>query len=759
MRWLLVAGYASLAIAWVFTNPAGAAPDEPANYVKALGIRDGQLAASPGQLPVSVAARYGVDGPRYAFANSTTRWVHAPSELLSSRFACNAFRPTVPAGCLSGQSATMLADQPTYTGAYEPFVYVLPSLLSWPAHDPMAGLLLIRLGFAVISVALIGLAITLLWSASAPSASMIGILLGVTPMVISTSATVSASAPEICAGLAFAAAIIRISRPGPVWSVAWIGFGVSGVVLALSRPLGVGWVALGVLVLLLMASPRRVLREADRTMWISCTAVGVAMAIALSWTLIALPHGGASVRQFMLQLPGTILALPDTLSQAIGVFGWLDTWLPPGAYVMWELALVALIATAFMVGNNHQRMCLLLLMSAGGAACLLVGAGILMPAGFGLQGRYVLPFLVIIPLFAGEVVAQGPVRLGLIRRESLVAATAMIAAAVQGISWYVNSQRNATGLPAPLLFFERSDWSPILGWLPWLCLVVLGCLCLVLGARGRSHARQVWMPRREPSGTRARRVVVLPAYRAEKTLREVVGKIPKGEVDRILLVDDASSDQTAEVALQLGIDVIKHPRNLGYGGNQKTCYTNALLMGAEVVVMLHPDGQYDPGLVPALCRAVEEGKGDVVLGSRWLGLDPAAAGMPSWKRLGNRFLTWTENRLLGLKLSEYHTGYRAYSRRFLETIPFAENSNDFVFDTQVLVQAASFGFRVAEIPAIGRYFEEASSIGFRTSAVYGLKTLGALAAYLGSEVGIPSRWLKARRTSTVAEISPEEAAA
>jgi glycosyltransferase involved in cell wall biosynthesis len=222
----------------------------------------------------------------------------------------------------------------------------------------------------------------------------------------------------------------------------------------------------------------------------------------------------------------------------------------------------------------------------------------------------------------------------------------------------------------------------------------------------------------------------------------VVAQIPRAEVDRILLVDDASSDRTAELALELGIDVIKHPRNLGYGGNQKTCYANALLRGADTVVMLHPDGQYDPSLVPALCAAVEAGNGDIVLGSRWLGLDPAAAGMPWWKRLGNRFLTWTENQVLGLSLSEYHTGYRAYSRQFLETVPFAENSNDFVFDTQILVQAARFRLKVAEIPAIGRYFAEASSVGFQTSTVYGLKTLVALLVYLANRLGFPCRWLE-----------------
>ena len=242
-------------------------------------------------------------------------------------------------------------------------------------------------------------------------------------------------------------------------------------------------------------------------------------------------------------------------------------------------------------------------------------------------------------------------------------------------------------------------------------------------------------------GPRPRRVIVLPAYRAAKTLVEVVGDIPAGHADRILLVDDASADATVSVATALHLDVIRHRKNLGYGGNQKTCYQRALQMGADVVVMLHPDGQYDPAIIPNLCRVIEAGEADIVLGSRWLGLDPAKAGMPWWKRLGNRFLTSTENRVLGLKLSEYHTGYRAYSRRFLETIPFLENSDDFVFDTQVLIQAATFGFKIGEVPAIGRYHEDASSVSFKTSTVYGLKTLGALLRYVLHRAGFRSEWL------------------
>ena len=251
----------------------------------------------------------------------------------------------------------------------------------------------------------------------------------------------------------------------------------------------------------------------------------------------------------------------------------------------------------------------------------------------------------------------------------------------------------------------------------------------------------VRLPQLDWSGPRPHRVIVLPAYRAARTLAEVVSEIPAGHADRILLVDDASRDATVSVATALRLDVIRHPQNLGYGGNQKTCYQQALAMGADVVVMLHPDGQYDPAIIPRLCQVIERGEADIVLGSRWLNLDPGRAGMPWWKRIGNRFLTFAENKVLGLELSEYHTGYRAYSRRFLQAVPFLANSNDFVFDTQILIQAATFGFRIGEVQAVGRYFEEMSSIGIKTSVVYGLKTLVALGRYVLHRAGFTSPWL------------------
>jgi hypothetical protein len=273
----------------------------------------------------------------------------------------------------------------------------------------------------------------------------------------------------------------------------------------------------------------------------------------------------------------------------------------------------------------------------------------------------------------------------------------------------------------------------------------------LVGERLAVRPLPIPLPDLQWEGERPRRVIVLPAYRAARTLKEVVDGIPPGSADRILLVDDASADATVSVATALHLDVIIHERNLGYGGNQKTCYRQALAMGADVIVMLHPDNQYDPAIVPRLCEVIESGQADLVLGSRWLGLDPAAAGMPWWKRLGNRSLTALENRVLGLSLSEFHTGYRAYSRRFLEAVPLLENSNDFVFDTQVLIQAANFGFRIGEVAAVGRYFEEASSVNFRTSTIYGLKTLAALARYVMHRAGFSSRWLVAAASGGAAQ--------
>ncbi|MBV8345342.1 MAG: glycosyltransferase family 2 protein [Candidatus Eremiobacteraeota bacterium] len=224
-------------------------------------------------------------------------------------------------------------------------------------------------------------------------------------------------------------------------------------------------------------------------------------------------------------------------------------------------------------------------------------------------------------------------------------------------------------------------------------------------------------------------VVVMPAYNAARTLRRTYEELPRQVVDAVVVVDDASDDGTASLARELGAIVVAHERNLGYGGNQKTCYRAALQLGAGVVVMIHPDYQYSPRLVTALAAMVAYGEYDVALGSRVLCGGARAGGMPLYKYVANRALTWLENLLVGARLSEYHTGLRAYARSVLEALPLAANSDDFVFDNQILAQAIYFGWRIGEISCPTRYFPEASSIGFARSVSYGLSVLATALAF------------------------------
>jgi len=217
--------------------------------------------------------------------------------------------------------------------------------------------------------------------------------------------------------------------------------------------------------------------------------------------------------------------------------------------------------------------------------------------------------------------------------------------------------------------------------------------------------------------------VVMPAYRAEKTLEECFRAIPRDVVDSVLLVDDASDDATLAVAKRLGLAAYRHPENRGYGANQKTCYALALREGADIVVMLHPDYQYDPRLITAMAAMIASGVYDVVIGSRIVGNTALSGGMPRYKYVANRVLTALQNLIVGAKLSEFHTGYRAFARKVIETLPLAANSEDFVFDNQMLIQAHAFGMRIGEISCPTRYFDEASQISFRRSVVYGLGVL------------------------------------
>lgn len=230
--------------------------------------------------------------------------------------------------------------------------------------------------------------------------------------------------------------------------------------------------------------------------------------------------------------------------------------------------------------------------------------------------------------------------------------------------------------------------------------------------------------------------VVMPAYNAEKTLQQTLDEIPREYIDDIVLVDDASVDQTATLSRSLGIHTVTHVRNLGYGGNQKTCYRQALERGADIVIMLHPDYQYTPKLLVAMGALIAAGQYDIVLGSRILSDGALRGGMPVYKYVSNRFLTFVQNLFLHKKLSEYHTGYRGFSREVLESLPLERNSDDFIFDNQMLAQAIYYGFRIGEISCPTRYFPEASSINLQRSIIYGLGVLKVSLLFRLSKLGV-----------------------
>lgn len=228
---------------------------------------------------------------------------------------------------------------------------------------------------------------------------------------------------------------------------------------------------------------------------------------------------------------------------------------------------------------------------------------------------------------------------------------------------------------------------------------------------------------------KAKVVVVMPAYNAARTLHMTYAELPHDVVDLVIVVDDGSSDETIQIARKLGLELFVHDRNYGYGANQKTCYREALKAGANIIVMVHPDYQYDPTLLPEIIKPIEEERADVVLGSRLLGGNAMRQGMPWWKYISNRFLTGIENAAFGLKLSEYHTGYRAYRREALESVNLDMNSDNFIFDQEIMAQFVELRMRVAEVPVPTRYFPQASSASFVQSSIYGMSILWLLLRY------------------------------
>ena len=477
----LCLAYALLTAAWLIGNPTGASPDEPAHYFKAISVGRGQLVSRPATgLPVSS------DSPQEeAWLERTTRAVDVPAGLWYGDLACNAFQPLRSAEC---QHHLIPYDQPsvqpTNFGTAQPTTYLLPGLLVRLADNPVSAVRLARVGNAVACLALLVLAVAALWQGPSGGWALAGLIVAVTPMVVFLAATLNSSGPEVAGAVCFFAAWLRLTRGSSpaVWP--WAVAAVSGAVLASSRSLG----PLFVVLLMVIAATTigrgatwQLVRTGGRRAWLSLGAVAVAMGLGIGWELAVQPDrpGGVAARR-ALQLSWQ--ELPFVLRQQVGFFGFFDAPMPRIGYLAWTALLIALFALAMWAGTNRQRLILGLLVPATLVLTVLVAVMNRMSTGFGMQGRYILPFTVALPLLAGETLYRNRQRLQPLRRAPVLTCLATVAAAVQAGSWHANARRHAVGLDGSWLFFLDSEWHPGGGWYPVMAASALGAVLMTLFA-------------------------------------------------------------------------------------------------------------------------------------------------------------------------------------------------------------------------------------------------------------------------------------
>ena len=478
---LVVTAYLVLGSAWLVGNPPGSAPDEGAHYLKALAAGRGELHLDrrppPPVDPASLDARL-----RWHLV--TSRLVDMPAGLDPAPLFCSAFRADVSAGCLGAERPPGAGEGVTIVGPYQPFTYVVPGLLMRLADDPESATRLGRLGFWLLSAALLSLAVFLLWSPDAGGYPLVGLAVAVTPMVAFMVSTLSANGLEIAAGTCFAAALLRLGRGRPEGRWVWVAAGVSGALLALSRVTGVLWVVLSALCVLALAGARPALaalrRGGRRAVW-ATAAVASAVVASVSWELTVQPHPRRSLEAAVRGVRGELEDLPAVLDQAIGVFGWLDTRMPTVAYRTWKLLLAGVLVAALLVAGRRHRLVLGAL-AVGSVVATVAVATLNRPTGFGVQARYVLPFLVVVPLAAAEVLLANRRRVPPRLARWLPLAFLAPAAGVHLLGWYANARRYAVGVPGPWSFVGRAEWSPPLGWWPWLALTVAAAAALALAA-------------------------------------------------------------------------------------------------------------------------------------------------------------------------------------------------------------------------------------------------------------------------------------
>jgi hypothetical protein len=480
-RWLLLATYAALGLAWVFSDPPFTGPDEAAQFLRAVGISDGALIGAPGHGPPVSA----VPLQQQSMA-STSRAVIVPPGLSPDAYSCELLDPAISAACTENapENATSVREF-TYVGTYQPLPFLLPALVLRADDHAGGSLRLARLATLAIWLALLAVAIWTLWDETFGAPSLVGIVLALTPMVVYLGASMSDSSTETMASLAFFAVLLRIGRermrgaPRSIWVLA----GACGVVLALSRPLGPVWIAFDLVVAATFSGPRdswTLVRRGRRTAVASAVAIFAAIALNRYWEATYEPN------TVFTPLPGVDVLnagaqdLHSILGEFIGNFGYLNIPLSPAVEWLWALAAAALIVLGVGVGRTAARVAILVAVLIAVAFPIYLFAASLRFTGFGLQGRYTLPFAVVIPLVAGEALRRGRARLPVALPAVLIAGAALIAGAVQLIAWWTNAQRYAVGTGGPTWFLSVAQWSPPVGWPVWATVAVVASVLLAL---------------------------------------------------------------------------------------------------------------------------------------------------------------------------------------------------------------------------------------------------------------------------------------
>lgn len=477
---LVVAFVCLMGISWIFANPPGYAPDEPAHHAKAIGVGRGVWVGSPGEYPVGP----GFGPAQLEWINKAARVVVIPPNLAPDALACSVFQPDKSAACLYHvhPPPDVAAPRLTYVGTYEPFLYLLPGLVMNRADDATTALLLGRSVSGAIALALLAAGAGVLWRPGEGGYPLIGLIAATTPMVVHLAAGLSPTGPEIGAAVCTMAVVWRLARPEPPTGPVWLALAAGGSVLALGRSLGPFFLLADVLLLLAALGPRRsyrIFRGGGLAALFAVVVVLVAVAANVAWGLIVQPQPPFDARSVLSWVGPSMREVPEVLRQDVGQFGWADVSMPKVAYVAWGGLVAALVGVAFVVGRRRQRAILAGVVTGCFVGTVLIAAAAIHQTHFPMYGRYVLPLWIAVPLCAGEMVLMNRRRLGPLVSRTIVVGTAVAAAAVHFTGFYANARRYAVSNNGPVLFLGRSEWSPWGGWKVWMALVGLGVLALV----------------------------------------------------------------------------------------------------------------------------------------------------------------------------------------------------------------------------------------------------------------------------------------